>query len=150
MKYCIGKNGIVQSMRLNGHRRMLRPTLMRNGYRTISISQAGIRPYVHRLVAYGYIKGDRTLVINHKDGNKLNNCVSNLEWVTRAENNRHAWDTGLLMSSPAYHVRKLTEEQANEIRERLRIGESMRTIAKTYGVTKGVIDGIKYRGHYKK
>lgn len=52
---------------------------------------------VHRLVAEYFIPRDTNinLVVNHKDGNKLNNNVSNLEWVTISENTKHAYRTGL-------------------------------------------------------
>ena len=54
------------------------------------------RFFVHRLVAFyfceGYAEG---LVVNHKDGCKLNNNADNLEWVTRSENDLHAVRLGL-------------------------------------------------------
>ena len=51
---------------------------------------------VHRLVAEAFIPNpDKKPVIDHLDGNKKNNCVSNLEWVTIAENNQRAYETGL-------------------------------------------------------
>lgn len=51
---------------------------------------------VHRLVAKAFIENkDNLPCINHKDGNKQNNRVDNLEWCTYSHNNQHAYDNGL-------------------------------------------------------
>lgn len=52
--------------------------------------------YVHRLLAIAFIPNPNNLPeVNHKDGNRLNNSLDNLEWVTRVENMQHAIDSGL-------------------------------------------------------
>lgn len=76
-----------------------------DGYYQIRISDDNKKPHyfrVHRLVAELFIDNPDDLpVVNHKDGNKKNNKVDNLEWATHHENNVHAVETGLHnMGSP--------------------------------------------------
>lgn len=64
-----------------------------NGYKIVGLRKNGERKnhYVHRLVAEAFLtKTGQTDVINHKDRDTANNCVSNLEWMTQKENVRLA------------------------------------------------------------
>lgn len=86
----------------NYHKRTLphklTPTLDKYGYLKIKLSIKGKTYYrtIHRLVAETFIPNPNNLPqVNHIDGNKLNNDVSNLEWVTPKENTLHAYLTGL-------------------------------------------------------
>lgn len=79
--------------------RVLRDFNNGNGYRYFTASVGGKRKnlYVHKTVAIAFLPQDvNRSEVNHKDGNKLNNNVSNLEWVTRLENMQHAHRTGLM------------------------------------------------------
>ena len=70
----------------------------RHGYYEISLkkNKKEKRFKIHRLVALTFIPNpDNKPEVNHKDGDKSNNCVDNLEWVTSKENKKHAWETGL-------------------------------------------------------
>lgn len=74
--------------------KFLKGSINKIGYRVYRISLNGVSKdlYAHRMVAETYIPNDdpKKDCVNHKDGNKLNNAVGNLEWVSKADNNRHA------------------------------------------------------------
>lgn len=89
--YEVSSDGHVWSKRSH---RILSPGLSGTGYRTVQID--GRSRYLHRLVAQSWLGiWPPDWVVNHRDGNKLNNDVRNLEWTTYSENLRHAWATGL-------------------------------------------------------
>jgi len=75
---------------------------MSKGYPRVVLGRGGNRKrvLVHRLVAEAFIPNQfGKPVVNHKDGNRSNNCVSNLEWCTQRENAIHAHRTGLQVVS---------------------------------------------------
>lgn len=76
------------------------------GYKRIMAG--GKHYFVHRLVAKYFVDGyEDGLVVNHKDGNKLNNIPNNLEWVTRSENDLHAFRLNLRKPHPSEHRYKI-------------------------------------------
>lgn len=78
------------------------------GYRRVLLSRPKKRFFVHRLVAEHFVCGyQEGLVVNHKDGNKNNNNKNNLEWVTRSENDIHAFRMGLRDIYPAQFKKKI-------------------------------------------
>lgn len=89
---------------------MMQGNINSYGYRVVRLTKNG-RPKdkkVHRLVALAFIPTvSGKDFVNHKDGDKLNNYVENLEWVTRGENNRHA-ATILQVSTEARPVWQLS------------------------------------------
>lgn len=84
--YEVSENGDVR--RINNHH-IIKPALHKSGYHMIRIRHCGktVTEYAHRLVAMAFIPNpDGYELVNHKDENRQNNAVSNLEWCDRRYN----------------------------------------------------------------
>ncbi|EJG0117201.1 NUMOD4 domain-containing protein [Staphylococcus pseudintermedius] len=98
--------------------RVLKQGVNRTGYNFVMLTNANGEAKnckVHRLVAITFIENPfNKKTVNHKDGNKTNNHIDNLEWATYSENMQHAIDTGLkpkyLNGQEGKKVAKLTLE----------------------------------------
>lgn len=98
--YFIDNEGNVFSNKLMGKSKTKRhfkqlKTNMFNGYKIVGLYKDKVHKcyFIHRLVALTFFgePSSPDLVVNHKDGNKLNNIPENLEWVTQSENLYHCW-----------------------------------------------------------
>lgn len=97
----------------------------RKGYLALELHSGGKRSTksVHRLVAEAFIPNpDNKPEVNHLDGDKHNNVVSNLEWTTTSENCQHAYDTGL--RKPSYGMLGKTNPNGGLKRRRIRVIET--------------------------
>ena len=110
---------------------------------------------VHVLVAETFINNENNLpFVNHIDGNKLNNSVENLEWVTHKQNCEHRADSLLQPQKTYTYTGKLSKEQREEILFRLNTESiSRRQLAKEYGVSHTTINSLAngeydYGEHY--
>jgi hypothetical protein len=97
--YKITEYGVIYSDYTNS---VKRTSLHRQGYFLIGLykNKKETKLLVHRLVALTYLDNlNEYKYVNHKDGNKKNNHISNLEWVTSSENQKHAYKNGLKIAS---------------------------------------------------
>lgn len=135
--YAVHPAGLVFSVR-GSRPAMLRGTTAGNGYRAVMLAQPGggyERIYIHRLIASVFLPADPDRPqVNHKDGNKQNNAVSNLEWCSCAENLTHARTTGLITIDGlrAYNTR-LTTDEVRRIRALRSAGHTYVAIARAVG-----------------
>ena len=96
--YEVSDTGLVRSLRF-GKKKILRAGKLRNGYLIVMLVKGGKRKNmrVHRLVADAFIPNPLGLeTVNHRDENKLNNIVANLEWMSRGDNCRYSNDKSVL------------------------------------------------------
>lgn len=147
--YYVTDDGRVWSDRSN---KFLNPQSDKDGYQKVqlmSIDGKRHRYSIHRLVLENFCPIDNMseLQINHIDGDKKNNSLSNLEWCTCQENIDHAI---------AHHLRakvngavKLTKEQVIEIYKRNIAGESNIKLGQEFNVHPDTIGRIKHKHYWK-
>ena len=108
----VGSNGCV----MNEAGGKLKPYTTRCGYECVRFRHAGNRfaKSVHRLVASAFLISNGKPCVNHIDGNKKNNTVKNLEWVTHSENVLHAIKNGLQKPAVVGETQKRNGTQRGE------------------------------------
>jgi len=125
------------------------------GYLFVILSKNGVRKHhrIHRLVALAFIPNpENKRTVNHIDGCKINNHVSNLEWNTVKENTQHSFDNGLQKAiKGSKHVNsKLSEKEVLEIRRLYKTGDyTLKYLAKMFGVCFQLISLIVNRKNWK-
>jgi len=131
--------------------KILSPRTRDDGYTVFCLCYQNTRKYplAHQLVATSFIGPyPDGMEINHIDGNKSNNCLNNLEYVTRSDNLLHSFKIGLrsLRGDNSTH-NILTEKDIPEIQRLLNEGDlSEREIGLMYGVKRSTIHNIR-TGH---
>lgn len=146
--YEISDNGDVATLSYNktGVRKLLKFGNSR-GYLTVELSAK--RFTVHRLVMLAFVGPRPTgMHINHIDGIKVNNRLSNLEYCTPSENQKHSFEAGLQDNRGENHSQnKLTESDVRYIREQLK-SRTQTDIAKEFNVDPSAICNIKRRRNW--
>lgn len=138
--------------------RLLKQGLGNTGYYNVALCYNGIPKTfrVHRLVAKYFIPNvnEKNKVVNHKDGNKLNNVFTNLEWVSSKDNNQHAYDTNLRSKGENHYKHIYSDKQILDIRMKQNMYNlSNKELEKSTKVPVKTIQRIKreenYRNDYK-
>lgn len=126
-KYAVSNLGNVKTLfwqnNVNGklypREKILTPIKRKDGYLKVNLHNdeykgrgKGYECLVHRLVAEAFILNQNGFTeVNHKDGDKTNNCVDNLEWCSRQQNVLHSYKLGLRKSIQEYiKINKMKEE----------------------------------------
>lgn len=135
--YIVTREGEVFNKHNN---RKLKPQPNGKGYLRVVIGHK--RYFVHRLVAEKYVPNPfKKEQVNHKDGNKHNNCDSNLEWTTNKENRLHAIENGLHLCGDRCSYAKLTSKDVMRILNDKE--HNFTELGKMFNVNRKTISNIK-------
>lgn len=144
--YLVSSLGNVWSIR---REILLKQSLDGYGYKTVTINS--ITTKVHRMVAIVFLgKPENNLTVNHKNGIKADNRLENLEWMTSAENNKHASETGLVAYGSNVHTALLDNSKVEAIKllfVEYSLGDT--EIGKIFGVNNSTISNIRRKIAWK-
>lgn len=147
--YNIHEEGVIERINTN---KSLKPQNNGNGYLKVTLTIKGrqYQRYIHRLVAEIYIgRKDYQNQVNHIDGNKSNNSVTNLEWVSNSENQIHAHLTGLKNNGNKLWNGKFSETDINLMKIYDELKMKRKDIAKIFKCSKSTISEILKGNRYK-
>lgn len=143
------KNGRKYARATSYGGRFLNPTVFSCGYFYVGLNAPNKKKKgrVHRLVAMAFIPNPLNLTqVNHKNGNKLDNRVENLEWCTHKQNMKHGARLGLFPKGEKVYNHKLSEK---DVRKILKSDISDRELAKQYKVHWSTIHYIRVKRLWK-
>lgn len=138
--YEVSNTGLIRSGKT---KRVLKTHITNSGYERVILGSKYkgkvLWNYVHRLVAEAFIGNIDGLEVNHKNGDKLDNKLMNLEICTRSENHKHlhrklGWKS---------HNISLSKQQACQIRKRIKSGEKQYVLANEYGISPMAVSRLK-------
>jgi hypothetical protein len=140
--YSVSNDGWVYSWKT---KKYLKPQLQNNGYVTVRLylnKKSKVIP-IHRIVGQTFLPNPLNLrTVNHKDYDKTNNNVLNLEWMTHQENSLHSTMRGIT-SGENNGNSKLTKQQVIEIRQKYKFRKyTYLDLSKEYGVLKTYVGRI--------
>ena len=136
-RYFVSNLGRVKSVKNNGKEIYLKPHMGTGGYLTLNIyyNSKPTTSAIHRLVARAFLgETEKGMYVNHKDGNKLNNKLTNLEYVTPKENSHHAFSTGLNKSGENHPNSKLKNKDVILIKLYQKLGYTEADLAEKFNV----------------
>lgn len=125
------------------------------GYKRVKLTNKtdGKSTKIHRILCEAFLPNpENKPYINHKDGNKLNNSLENLEWCTPAENIQHAYDSGLMPRKYGEEnpVSKLSYKDIEQIRIlRKTRGYTYKELGEMFGVSSSQIGKIVNKRSWK-
>lgn len=151
-RYKINDSGEILGLR---YHKILNPDHDRGGYERVQlydgVNKRAKHKLVHRLVAETFIPNsnpETKTQVNHIDGNKNNNSVSNLEWVSPSENMVHAAKNGLSAIYKAHNTNKKPICQIDKEGNIIEVYESIAQAAKVIGIHHSLISKV-CNGEYK-
>ena len=119
-----------------------------HGYKAFRNTHTDKIQLVHRLVCMVYLDNPRNCAfVNHKDSDRLNNNVDNLEWCTPAENAQHARDNNRMSLNCTYgeenNLHMFSDEKIHEVCKDLQEGMRNIDVAKKHNMSSGYIKTLK-------
>lgn len=145
--YSVDIDGNVFAYPNTAHKleKQLKPRLRKNGYLYVNLRKDGksIDGTIHRLVAKTFLNVAEKMDVNHINGNKSDNRLVNLEVATRSKNALH----GMFVLNNG--AAKLTHDQAEEIKQRVKMNERQVDLAKEFNVSKQTVNQIVRGTGYK-